>query len=441
MGLATFIGGIHPYEGKELSENKPVQILMPKGELVYPMSQHIGAPAMPLVAKGDHVLAGQRIGEAGGYISANVIASVSGTVKAIEPRRVANGTMTSSIIVENDGEYKTVEGIGEERKPESLSKEDIRVIVKEAGIVGLGGAGFPTHVKLAPKDDAAIEYILVNGAECEPYLTSDYRMMLEEPEKIVGGLKTVLRLFENAKGVIGIENNKPQAIKKLTELVKNEPGITVCPLRTKYPQGGERSLIYALTGRKVNSSMLPADAGCIVDNIDTVIAIYMAVCRSTPLMRKIITVTGDAVTDPRNFSVKLGTNYQELLEAAGGFKAEPEKIISGGPMMGQAMFSLDIPVSKTSSALTCFTKDQVAQMAPTACIRCGRCVGVCPSNIVPVLMMEAALRDDCEAFEKLNGMECMECGSCTYVCPAKRPLTQSFKGIRKTVFANRRKKG
>lgn len=441
MGLATFIGGIHPYEGKELSENKPVQILMPKGELVYPMSQHIGAPAMPLVAKGDHVLAGQRIGEAGGYISANVIASVSGTVKAIEPRRVANGTMTSSIIVENDGEYKTVEGIGEERKPESLSKEDIRAIVKEAGIVGLGGAGFPTHVKLAPKDDAAIEYILVNGAECEPYLTSDYRMMLEEPEKIVGGLKTVLRLFENAKGVIGIENNKPQAIKKLTELVKNEPGITVCPLRTKYPQGGERSLIYALTGRKVNSSMLPADAGCIVDNIDTVIAIYMAVCRSTPLMRKIITVTGDAVTDPRNFSVKLGTNYQELLEAAGGFKAEPEKIISGGPMMGQAMFSLDIPVSKTSSALTCFTKDQVAQMAPTACIRCGRCVGVCPSNIVPVLMMEAALRDDCEAFEKLNGMECMECGSCTYVCPAKRPLTQSFKGIRKTVAANRRKKG
>lgn len=441
MGLATFIGGIHPYEGKELSENKPVQILMPKGELVYPMSQHIGAPAMPLVAKGDHVLAGQRIGEAGGYISANVIASVSGTVKAIEPRRVANGTMTSSIIVENDGEYKTVEGIGEERKPESLSKEDIRAIVKEAGIVGLGGAGFPTHVKLAPKDDAAIEYILVNGAECEPYLTSDYRMMLEEPEKIVGGLKTVLRLFENAKGVIGIENNKPQAIKKLTELVKNEPGITVCPLRTKYPQGGERSLIYALTGRKVNSSMLPADAGCIVDNIDTVIAIYMAVCRSTPLMRKIITVTGDAVTDPRNFSVKLGTNYQELLEAAGGFKAEPEKIISGGPMMGQAMFSLDIPVSKTSSALTCFTKDQVAQMAPTACIRCGRCVDVCPSNIVPVLMMEAALRDDCEAFEKLNGMECMECGSCTYVCPAKRPLTQSFKGIRKTVAANRRKKG
>lgn len=440
MGLATFKGGVHPYEGKELSENKPVQMLLPKGEMVYPMSQHIGAPATPLVAKGDKVLAGQKIGEASGFISANVICSVSGTVKAIEPRRVASGAMVNSIIVENDGEYATVEGVGADRDPATLSKQEIRDIVKEAGIVGLGGAGFPTHVKLSPKDENAIEYILVNGAECEPYLTSDYRMMIEEPEKIVGGLKVILQLFDKAKGVIGIENNKPEAIKKLKELVKDEPRIEVCELLTKYPQGGERSLINAITGRKVNSSMLPADAGCIVDNIDTVISIYMAVCRTTPLMRRIVTVTGDAIANPQNFNVKIGTNFQELVEAAGGFKTEPEKLIAGGPMMGMALFTTDIPVTKTNSALLCMTKDEVAANEETPCIRCGKCVSVCPSHIVPVKMMKAALKGDCEAFEKLNGMECMECGSCTYVCPAKRPLTQAFKEMRKTVAANRRKK-
>lgn len=441
MGLATFKGGIHPYEGKEMSENKPVQVLIPKGEMVFPMAQHIGAPAKPLVKKGDRVLVGQKIGEAGGFISANVICSVSGTVKAVEPRLMVNGTMVTSVIVENDGLDEKIEHFGEDRDYTKLSKDEIRSIVKEAGIVGLGGAGFPTNVKLTPKDDSKIDYILVNGAECEPYLTSDYRMMLEEPEKIVGGLKVILSLFDNAKGVIGIENNKPEGIKKLEELVKNEPRIEVRPLLTKYPQGGERSLIYAITGRKVNSSMLPADAGCIVDNIDTVIAIYNAVCKQTPLIRKIITVTGDAIVNPQNFSVRLGTNYQELLEAAGGFKNDPEKVISGGPMMGQALFSLDLPVTKTSSALTCFSKDMVAAQEPTPCIRCGRCVSACPSHLVPPLMMNAAMKNNCEAFEKLNGMECMECGSCTYICPARRPLTQAFKEMRKTVAANRRKKG
>ena len=440
MGLATFKGGVHPYEGKELSEHKPVQILMPKGDLVYPMSQHIGAPAIPLVKKGDKVLAGQKIGEASGFISANVICSVSGTVKAVEPRRVANGAMVNSIVVENDGEYTAVEGLGADRDPAKLSKQEIRDIVKEAGIVGLGGAGFPTHVKLAPKDESKIEYILVNGAECEPYLTADYRLMMEEPEKLVGGLKVILQLFDNAKGVIGIENNKPEAIKKLQELVKDESRIEVCPLQTKYPQGGERSLIYAVTGRKVNSSMLPADAGCIVDNVDTVISVYNAVCKTTPLMRRVVTVTGDAIANPQNFQVKIGTNMQELIEAAGGFKTEPEKLIAGGPMMGMALFGTDIPVTKTNSALLCMSKDEVAANAETPCIRCGKCVSVCPSHIVPVKMMKAALKGDCKAFEKVGGMECMECGSCTFICPAKRPLTQAFKEMRKTVAANRRKK-
>ena len=439
MGLATFKGGIHPYEGKELSESKPVSVLQPKGEMVFPLSQHIGAPAKPLVAKGDHVLVGQKIGEPGGFISACVISSVSGTVKALEPRMVANGAMVPSIIVENDGKYETVEGFGRDRDPKTLSKEEIRNIVKEAGIVGLGGAGFPTHVKLTPKDESAIDTIIVNGAECEPYLTSDYRMMLEEPESIVKGLNVILSLFDNAKGVIGIENNKPEAIKKMTELVKDEPRITVCPLLTKYPQGGERSLIYAVTGRKINSSMLPADAGCIVDNVDTVISIYNAVCKTTPLIRRIITVTGDAIASPQNYSVRVGTSYKELLEASGGFKTEPEKVISGGPMMGQALFNLEIPVTKTSSALTAMTKDEVAVHAPSACIRCGRCVSVCPSHVVPQMMMDAAERSDIERFTALNGMECCECGCCKYVCAAKRPLTKAFKEMRKVVAASRKK--
>ena len=439
MGLATFKGGIHPYEGKELSMSKPVSVLQPKGEMVFPLSQHIGAPAKPLVAKGDHVLVGQKIGEPGGFISACIISSVSGTVKSLEPRMVANGAMVPSIIVENDGMYETVEGFGEDRDPKTLSKEEIRNIVKEAGIVGLGGAGFPTHVKLTPKDESAIDTIIVNGAECEPYLTSDYRMMLEEPLSIIKGLNVILQLFDNAKGVIGIENNKPDAIQKMTELVKDEPRITVCPLLTKYPQGGERSLIYAVTGRKINSSMLPADAGCIVDNVDTVISIYNAVCKTTPLIRRIITVTGDAIANPQNYSVRTGTSYKELLEASGGFKTEPEKIISGGPMMGQALFNLEIPVTKTSSALTCMTKDGVAIHAPSACIRCGRCVSVCPSHVVPQMMMDAAERSDIERFTALNGMECCECGCCTYVCPAKRPLTQAFKEMRKVVAASRKK--
>jgi electron transport complex protein RnfC len=439
MGLATFKGGIHPNEGKELSENKPVQVLQPKGEMVFPLSQHIGAPAKPLVAAGDQVLVGQKIGEPGGFISACVISSVSGTVKTIEPRMVANGSMVPSVIIENDGKYQTVEGFGKERDPKTLSKEEIRNIVKEAGVVGLGGAGFPTHVKLTPKDESKIDTIIVNGAECEPYLTSDYRMMLEEPESIIKGLNIILQLFDNAKGVIGIESNKPEAIKLMTELVKDEPRITVCPLQTKYPQGGERTLIYAVTGRKINSTMLPADAGCMVDNVDTVISIYNAVAKGIPLIRRIITVTGDAITNPQNYNVRIGTNYAELIEASGGFKTEPEKVISGGPMMGQALFNFNIPVTKTSSALTCLTKDEVASNAPSACIRCGRCVKVCPGNIVPQMIMDAAERSDLERFEKLNGMECCECGCCAYICPARRPLTQAFKEMRKEVIASRKK--
>ena len=438
MEKATFQGGTHPYDGKELSKSLPIKAVLPKGDLVYPMSQHIGAPAKPVVSVGDHVLVGQRIAEAGGFVSANICSSVSGTVKAIEPRLLVSGVMCPAIVVENDHEYKTVEGFGQQRDYTKLSKEEIRKYVQDAGVVGMGGAGFPNHVKITPQDDSKIDYVLVNGAECEPYLTSDYRVMLEEPERVIGGLKVLLRLFENAKGVIGIEDNKPDCIEKLTELVKDEPRIIVQPLRTKYPQGAERTLIYACTGRKINSSMLPADAGVVVDNIDTVVAIYKAVCESTPLIRRIVTITGDAIKEPRNFEVKTGTNYAELIDEAGGFTCEPEKIVSGGPMMGMALHSLDVPVTKTSSALLCMSKDEVAAMAPTACIRCGRCVEACPSNLVPQIMVEYAERFDDEGFERVGGMECYECGSCTFVCPAKRRLTQAFKQARKSVMDKRR---
>lgn len=440
MKLGTFKGGVHPNDGKDMSKNTPIKEILPKGLLVYPMSQHIGAPAKPIVAVGDKVLAGQKIGETTGFISANIVSSVSGIVKAIEPRLTVSGNKVISIIIENDNEYKMADGIGEKRDYTKLSKEEIRSYVKEAGIVGLGGAGFPNHIKLTPKDDNAIDYVIVNAVECEPYLTSDYRIMLEMPEKIVGGLKVILALFPKAKGIIAIEDNKPDAIKVLRKAVEGEKNIEVSVLKTKYPQGSERKLIFATTERKINSSMLPADAGCVVDNVDTVVAIYMAVCESTPLMRKIITVTGDAIKEPRNFEVKIGTSYSQLVEEAGGFIERAEKIISGGPMMGTSIFSLDIPVTKTSSALLAFTKDEVAENEPTACIRCGRCVEVCPSSLIPQKIIENLDGLDNESFIALNGMECYECGSCTYICPAKRRLTQAFKQSRKSVLDSRRKK-
>ena len=321
MGKATFSGGIHPYDGKDLSKDKPIVRLHPTSDMVFPIQQHIGAPATPVVAVGDAVLVGQKIAEAGGYVSANILSSVSGTVKAIEPRQTISGAMVTSIVIANDGEYKTVEGFGEKRDYTTLSAEEIKNIVKEAGIVGMGGAGFPTHVKLSPKTE--VDYVLVNAAECEPYLTSDYREMLEEPEKLVGGLKIILKLFASAKGLICIEDNKPAAIAVLEELVKNEDRMEIKILKTKYPQGAERNIVWAATGRKTNFATLPMDVGCLVQNVDTVCAIYRAVVENIPLVRRIVTVTGEAIKEPQNFNVPIGTSYTELVEAAGGFFGEP----------------------------------------------------------------------------------------------------------------------
>jgi electron transport complex protein RnfC len=438
MGKLTFKGGVHPFEGKELTKDKPIKELLPEGDMVFPLSQHIGAPAVPVVAKGDRVLAGQLIAEAGGFISANIHSSVSGTVKAIEPRTLATGGKCNSIIIENDGKYEEVQY--EKCRFEDLTKDSIRQKVKDAGVVGMGGAGFPANVKITPKNPEAIDYVIVNGAECEPYLTSDYRRLLEESDKVVMGLKIILKLFDKAQGVIAIEDNKPEAIAAMEKACAGEDRITVKTMVTKYPQGGERFLISAVTGREINSAMLPADAGCIVHNVDTITSIYYACIEGFPLTKRIITVTGDGVKDPQNFYVYLGMNYRQLLEAAGGAVGEPEKYISGGPMMGFAMYSLDVPVVKGSSSLLVLGHDEVKDLKGTACIRCGKCGQACPEHLLPAKLATLAAKGNMEAFEKLDGVECVECGSCSFICPAKRPLAQYIKSMRKQALANRRKK-
>ncbi len=442
MAKHSFTGGIHPFDGKELSKDKPIKDILPQGKLVYPLSQHIGAPATAIVAKGDHVLRGQKIAEAAGFVSSNIYSTVSGTVEAIEPRRTVTGDMVMSIIIDNDGEYNEVEyDVCDEIDIDNMTKEEILKRIQDAGIVGMGGAGFPTHVKLSPKEPEKIDYCIANCAECEPYLTSDYRRMIEQPEMLIEGLKCVLRLFDNAKGILAVEDNKPDCIAKLKALTKNEPRILVKTLKTKYPQGSERQLIFATTKRAIGSKNLPADVGCVVNNVDTLCAIYNAVWNGKPLMERIVTVTGDAIKDPQNFRVCIGMSYSELVEAAGGFKEEPGKVISGGPMMGFALYGLDVPTTKTASALLALTKDEVSRYEPTACINCGMCLEVCPGRVMPKVLAECADHGDLERFEELNGLECCECGCCSYICPAKRQLTQSIKSARKMVLANKKKAG
>ena len=439
MAIFTFKGGVHPIGGKKMSKYKDITAYVPKGEVVFPLSQHIGAPAVPVVKKGDRVIAGQLIAEAAGFVSANIHSSVSGTVKAIEKRLTPAGNTALSIVIDNDHLFEETDYSQNIKNLEGLFREDVIDIIKSAGIVGMGGAGFPTHVKLQPKNEADIDTIIVNGAECEPYLTSDYRRMIEEPNKVILGLQIVVNLFDRARGIIAIEDNKPDAIKIMKKLVKDIPKISVRALKTKYPQGAERQLIYASTGRYVNSKMLPADAGVIVQNADTIISIYEAVIEGKPLISRVVTVTGDCIANPGNFIVPLGTSYRELIEAAGGYTKDPEKVISGGPMMGKAVFSLDIPVTKGTSAILAMSKDAVAESVPSSCIKCGRCVSVCPGRVMPNLLADYAEHGKTEKFLQAGGMECCECGCCSFVCPAKRHLTQTIAGTRKTVLARKKK--
>lgn len=422
----TFRGGVHPYDGKVLTQDKVIVTLHPTGEAVYPLNQHIGAPAVPAVKKGDVVSVGQCIATAGDGISACICSGVSGTVKAIEKRCAISGDFMQSIVIDNDGKYTPVSTLGQTRDFRNMSNAQIRDIAQAAGLIGLGGAGFPATVKMTPADDAAITHILINGAECEPYLTSDYRLMMEKTDDLFGGVDILLQMFPHAEGIIAIEDNKPEAIRALTAMAAKFPRVRVCALKTKYPQGGERSLIYAVTGKKVHSKILPYQVGCIVHNVATVIALYQAVCHSTPLIRRVVTLSGDALAGIGNYDVPIGISLAEVVEMTGGFSKPAEKMICGGPMMGTGLFTLDVPVQKTTSSLLAFAEDTDARKAKTACIHCGRCVKVCPANLIPQMMGKAVKRGDIDAFQSLGGMECVSCGSCSYICPANIRLTQSF---------------
>ena len=439
----TFRGGVHPEDRKALSRDIPLQRFDPKGEMVFPLSQHIGKPARAIVKKGDPVLVGQRIAEADGFVSAHVICSCSGTVRAVEKRKTLTGAMADCIVVDNDGQFTPVGEFGARQDVSGIDDAELLRRVQDAGIVGLGGAGFPTHVKLKPKNPAAIRWVIANGCECEPYLTGNDQLMRTRAAEIVEGLELMLRLFPNAEGVVAIERNKPEAIAAMREAAAGRSRVSVRDMQTKYPQGGERSLIQAIAGADFPITSLPADVGCIVENVGTIYAIQRVVVCGEPLFTHCLTLTGEAVKNPGNYIVRDGTLFSELLEASGGLKdgVTLKKALAGGPMMGIAMSSLDVPIQKQNNGLTllCDDANETAQAQMTACLRCGRCTTVCPVGLLPQMLADAVAMKDFERYEKtLYGLECIQCGSCTFICPAKRPLMQTFKQTKAEIMARKR---
>ena len=438
MSKLTFLGGIHPPGNKEATEHKPLVELTPPSLLYLPLSQHIGAPLMPMVAVGDTVKRMQKIADADAFMSTPLHSPVSGKIKEIGMHINSSNVKVPTIVIENDGLDTQADPI-HSRDPETLSPDEMRKIIREAGIVGMGGAAFPTHVKLSPPPNKKITHLIINGAECEPFLTSDRRVMLEMTEDVIGGLRCLMRMFSLTECYVGIEDNAKEAIDTLRAAADRDTGINILDLQQKYPQGSEKQLINAITGKEVPMGALPMDVGCIVINIGTVAEIYRALSKGIALHQRIVTVSGDVIANPSNFMTRIGTPLSALTEAAGGFKEEPKKIILGGPMMGVAGVSLDIPVVKGTSGLLAFSEKRAHIGAETACIRCGRCVAACPMRLMPTVLDMYSRKGDIDTLMQYNIMNCMECGSCTYVCPAKRFLVQSIRTGKQIINARKAK--
>ena len=426
----SFFGGIHPDDMKSLSCEAAAQPFPTPETVVIPLSQHIGAPCKPLVKKGDQVTVGQKIGDNTG-LCCPVHASVSGEVIAIEPRPHVGGTMVPSIVIRNDYLETLCPDITPRESIDDLSPEDIINIIHEAGIVGMGGAMFPTHVKIS-SGIGKVDTIIINAAECEPYITADDRLIRQTPERVIGGIRILMKAFSLNKAYIGIEKNKPQAIAALQRLLGGSSDIILEPLRTRYPQGAEKQMIQSITGRQVPPGGLPAAVGCAVFNAATTAAIYDAVYLGMPLIKRGVTVTGRAIVEPRNFIVPIGTSFEALIEAC-GMKENPFKVLTGGPMMGIAQFDWSVTVIKGTNAVTVFSEADHMDIKNPRCIRCGRCMEVCPMHLMPLYMYQAERKNDLARLDKLHIMDCIECGCCSYTCPGKLHLVQSFRTAKQKV--------